>query len=57
MNEKDQKSTWAGRSLKNYKEMQSKVAKSKGVYEALQEATTLTAARKIVYGYKSKNTK
>jgi len=44
------------RSLSNYKDQQAKVAKSKGedVYRALMSASTLTQARQIVYGKKSK---
>lgn len=44
------------RSLSNYKEQQKEVAKSKGeqVYKALMAASTLTQARIIVYGKKSK---
>lgn len=43
---------WLGRSLDNYKQMHMQVAKSKGVSEQLQNCSTLTQARKIVYGYK-----
>lgn len=44
------------RSLSNYKDQQAKVAKAKGehVYKALMAASTLTHARKIVYGAKTK---
>lgn len=44
------------RLLGNYKEQQKEVAKSKGdaVYKALMSATTLTQARIIVYGKKTK---
>jgi len=44
------------RSLSAYKEQQKEVAKSKGeqVYKALMSAITLTHARKIVYGTKTK---
>lgn len=38
------------RSLENYKAMQAKTAADKGRGEALKNATTLTAARRIVYG-------
>lgn len=48
---------WIGRSLTNYKSMQSGVAASKGVTKELEAAKTLTQARKVVYGYKSKNTR
>lgn len=50
-------SQWFGRSLDNYKKMQSKAAASNGVTEQLRNAKTLTEARKIVYGLKKKNTK
>lgn len=43
-----------GRSLENYKNQQRKVAESKGVLQQLLAASTLTSARKIVYGVKSK---
>lgn len=44
------------RSLSSYKEQQKEVAKAKGdqVYRALMAASTLTEARVIVYGKKSK---
>lgn len=48
---------WFGRNLENYKQMQSKVAESKGVLDALMNAKTLTQARKIVYGHKKGNTR
>lgn len=48
---------WAGRSLQNYKEMHAAEANSKGVGAQLATAKTLTAAKKIVFGYKKKNTK
>lgn len=48
---------WLGRSLANYKQMQAKVAESKGVLDALMNAKTLTQARKIVYGTKKGNTR
>ena len=47
--------SWQGRSLTNYKDMQEKVAKSKGCWEQLKKCTTLTEARKIVYGVKKGN--
>lgn len=50
-------SNYLGRNLENYKQMQSKVAASKGVSDQLKAAKTLTAARKIVYGYKNGNAK
>jgi hypothetical protein len=42
------------RSLESYKQQQRKVAEDKGVLERLMRATTLTEARKIVYGAKTK---
>lgn len=44
------------RSLENYKIQQRDVAKSKGdeIYKALMSATTLTYARTLVYGKKTK---
>lgn len=48
---------WLGRSLSNYKQMQAKVAESKGVLDALMSAKTLTQARKVVYGTKKGNTR
>lgn len=50
-------SNYLGRSLENYKQMQAKVAASKGVPEQLKASKTLTEARKIVYGYKKSNAK
>jgi hypothetical protein len=41
--------------LSNYISMQESVAKSKGVWDQLKKAKTLTQARKIVYGVKGKN--
>lgn len=38
------------RSLENYKAQQMEVAKNKGREAQLKAATTLTSARKIVYG-------
>lgn len=40
------------RSLDNYKKQQAEVAKTKGVYEQLMAARTLTEARRVVYGQK-----
>lgn len=48
---------WLGRSLSNYKSQQADIARKKGVGTQLQNAKTLTEARKIIYGLKSKNTK
>lgn len=48
---------WLGRSLSNYKSMQESVAKSRGCLKQLQNAKTLTEARKVVYGVKSKQAK
>jgi hypothetical protein len=48
---------WLGRSLSNYKSMHAAGARSKGVYERLMEAKTLTQARKVVFGYKKGQTK
>ena len=52
-------STWLSRdlqqSLENYKQLQSKIAKSKGKYQDLMDAKTLTQARKAVYGSKEKS--
>lgn len=42
------------RSLENYKQQQANVAKDKGVLDKLMNARTLSEARKIVYGAKSK---
>ena len=38
--------------LENYKKTQEKIAKSKGCYDDLVKARTLTEARKVVYGIK-----
>lgn len=48
---------WLGRSLDNYKDMHAKTAADKGVTAELRAAKTLTQARKIVFGYKKKNTR
>lgn len=45
-------SNWIGRSLTNYKAQQEKVARSRGTLTELQNAKTLTQARKAVYGLK-----
>lgn len=48
-------STWTGRSLPNYKAMHQKTAESKGVLREFNSASTLTQAKKILFGYKKKN--
>lgn len=48
---------WLGRSLTNYKDMHTSTAKEKGVEKEFQSAKTLTAARKILFGFKKKNTR
>lgn len=48
-------SNWLGRSLKNYQAMHAKTAQDKGVYNEFMAANTLTKARKILWGTKSKN--
>lgn len=45
-------STWTGRSLDNYKQMQRKVAEAKGKLNELLSARSLTEARIAVYGEK-----
>lgn len=45
-------STWCGRSLTNYKEMHKETARKKGVEAALQNARTLTQAKKALFGIK-----
>ena len=59
MNKKpeERKSTWIGRSLENYKIMHGAAARQKGVMDKLFSAKTLTEARKVVFGYKKKNTR
>lgn len=42
------------RSLENYKTMHEKTAKDREVYERFMSASTLTAARKILFGVKTK---
>lgn len=42
------------RSLQNYKEMHKDKAREKGVLAELQACSTLTAARKILFGEKPK---
>lgn len=51
------KGTWVGRSLENYKSMHKKTAVDKGVEKELAACSTLTKARKILWGLKSKNTR
>lgn len=48
-------SNWLGRSLKNYKAMHAKTAESKKVHTEFMAATTLTRARAILWGTKSKS--
>jgi hypothetical protein len=43
------------RKLESYKITQHNVAEKKGCLKELQEAATLTEARKILYGVKRKN--
>jgi hypothetical protein len=45
---------WAGRSLENFKTINKKRAEEKGVLEQLMRAKTLTEARKVIFGVKSK---
>jgi hypothetical protein len=49
--------SWLGRSLENYKKLQSKVAERKGLTRELRDAPTLTAARKLLFGIKKGSTK
>ena len=52
-------SSWLNRnlqvSLENYKKQQEKIAKSKNCYEELMKAKTLTEAKIVLYGKKTKN--
>lgn len=48
---------WLGRSLENYKAMHTKTAENKGVGAAFRAAKTLTEAKKLAFGYKTKNTR
>lgn len=58
MSKKEEKENgWYGRSLDNYKQIQAKVANDRGVGDKLRNAKTLTEAKKIVFGYKKKNTR
>jgi hypothetical protein len=43
------------RNLANYKAMMMSVAREKGKAAELEAATTLTQAKKIVFGHKAKN--
>lgn len=43
--------------LKNYKSMHEKTAKDKGCYEEFMAAPTLTQARGILWGFKSRRKK
>jgi hypothetical protein len=42
------------RSLENYKEMHKQRARDKGVYDMFMQCSTLTMARKILFGTKTK---
>lgn len=44
------KNKWKGRSLKNYKATHSELARQKGVYEQFMGASTLTRARRVLFG-------
>lgn len=59
MNDLDDKhksqSSWAGRSLPNYKAMHRVTAEKKGLSREFENARTLTEAKKILWGYKKKN--
>jgi len=46
---------WKGRSLDNYKTMHANTAKKKNVYEEFMKSKTLTRARIILFGIKTKN--
>lgn len=48
---------WGGRSLENYKAMHRAQAEEQGKGPALAAVKTLTAARKLIFGYKKKNTR
>lgn len=48
---------WLGRSLQNYKQMHSSTASDKGCSKEFQACKTLTAARKVLWGFKKKNTR
>ena len=48
---------WLGRSLENYKSALMGVAEAKGLLEQFRATKTLTQARKVLWGYKKKNTR
>jgi len=48
-------SKWIGRSLSGYKATHAKTAENKGVLDQFRKATTLTAAKKILFGVKRGN--
>lgn len=50
----DKQKVGFSRSLESYKQQQANLAKDKGVLDRLMNASTLSEARKIVYGTKSK---
>ena len=50
-----EKNSWFGRSLDNYKKLHKGLAEEQGKIKALNEATTLTQARKILFGVKKNN--
>lgn len=48
---------WLGRSLDNYKQQHRNTSESKGVQKEFMLAKTLTQAKKILFGYKRKNSR
>lgn len=46
---------WYGRSLDNYKKMHRNLAEGRGIGKRFQECTTLTEARKVLFGLKRGN--
>ena len=54
MNDKVIKNNWLGRSLENYKAQHSKTAQDKKVSDQFQAARSLTVARRVLWGVKSK---
>lgn len=54
---KTKESIYLGRSLENYKQMHTNTANDKGVYKEFIAAKTLTKAKKILFGFKKKNTR
>ena len=50
-------SGWMGRSLKNYQRMHGETARKRKVYVQFMAATTLTKAKKILWGLKGKQDK